>query len=594
MKDEAYVAPRGRASAAFVEDAILFLATIVPLAYFFGGTPTPPVLLLNLAHVVSVPCAGVAHSARLGRAQTFFLGLATVATTLVDVFVAAYCACRVVPTNLCCVALSSVGVACVDDLGDAPLALFLLPVSAFNALRGIGRLVAVWMDATPRARSGISFAFVACVKTAHVVVLWTHPRDVVVAHLLRLVVAYAGVSAIVASIDWSGVSSDALAGCFFLDQIVLALQAHETLAGRTSTLLPLGLAVASLVVTSGLAVLVDDERYDGWSKTYAIVFTGAHVAILWSWWSDLDATYGAIAVAYLVSPLTRTYLLGADAHDAVVAVAVVFLVVDAAFGCFVFASTIGLFGLSGLSYEGNAWIPLGLFASALFSALVCGGVAWEATNRSKNAKRNVEDALEPAEAALKPVEEPILASAPAMSEEVIEGFVENLRNRAKEEVDEVGSGIDDATRRGLIEGIVEEVVVYCRKLRSLGERTRVLREILEVDAPSTASTASTAWEEVKKIVSAVEIMEDEIHVTRRTYEGTRDLRENDARGEIPTTNDSEAERFVVSRCKKDNNVKGTLKSRLKHAVARRSFENASRAKKIEAFWKIVDWHFDCD
>lgn len=588
MKDEAYVAPRGRASAAFVEDAILFLATIVPLAYFFGGTPTPPVLLLNLAHVVSVPCAGVAHSARLGRAQTFFLGLATVATTLVDVFVAAYCACRVVPTNLCCVALSSVGVACVDDLGDAPLALFLLPVSAFNALRGIGRLVAVWMDATPRARSGISFAFVACVKTAHVVVLWTHPRDVVVAHLLRLVVAYAGVSAIVASIDWSGVSSDALAGCFFLDQIVLALQAHETLAGRTSTLLPLGLAVASLVVTSGLAVLVDDERYDGWSKTYAIVFTGAHVAILWSWWSDLDATYGAIAVAYLVSPLTRTYLLGADAHDAVVAVAVVFLVVDAAFGSFVFASTIGLFGLSGLSglsYEGNAWIPLGLFASALFSALVCGGVAWEATNRSKNAKKNVEDALKDAEDALKNAKEAILASAPAMSEEVIAEFVKKLRNRAKKEVDEVGSGIDDATRRGLIEGIVESAVSYCRDLRSLGERTRVLREILEVDDPSTASTA---WEEVKKIVSAVEIMEDEIHVTRRTYEGTRDLRENDARGEIPTTNDTEAERFVVSRCKNGNNVK----SRLKHAVARRSFENASRAKKIEAFWKIVDWHFN--
>lgn len=583
-KDDAYVAPRGRASAAFVEDAILFLMTIVPLAYFFGGTPTPPILLLNLAHVVSVPCAGVAHSANLGRAQTFFLGLATVATTLVDVFVAAYCACRVVPTNLCCVALSSVGVSCVDDLGDAPLALFLLPVSAFNVLRGVGRLVAVWLDATPRARSGISFAFVACVKTAHVVVLWTHPRDVVVAHLLRLVVAYAGVSAIVASIDWSGVSSDALAGCFFLDQIVLALQAHETLAGRTSTLLPLGLAVASLVVTSGLAVLVDGERYDGWSKTYAIVFTGSHVAILWSWWSDLDATRGAIAVAYLVSPLTRTYLLGADAHDAVVAVAVVFLVVDAAFGSFVFASTIGLFGLSGLSREGNAWIPLGLIASALFSASVCGGVAWDATNRSKNAKNNVEDAVK--EQLEKNESIPILASAPAMSEkEKVEEFVNKLRERAKKEVDEVGSGIDDATRRGVVEDIVENVVTYCRDLRSLGERTRVLREILE-----DVGDPSSAWAEVAKIVSAEEIMEDEIRVTRRTYVGTRDLRPNDARGEIPTNDDSDAMRFVVSRCAKKKEK--TIVSRLKHAVARRSFENASRAKKIEAFWKIVDWHFE--
>ena len=586
MKGEAYVAPRGRASAAFVEDAILFLATIVPLAYFFGGTPTPPILLLNLAHVVSVPCAGVAHSARLGRAQTFFLGLATVATTLVDVFVAAYCACRVVPTNLCCVALSSVGVACVDDLGDAPLALFLLPVSAFNALRGVGRLVAVWMDATPRARSGISFAFVACVKIAHVVVLWTHPRDVVVAHLLRLVVAYAGVSAIVASIDWSGVSSDALAGCFFLDQIVLALQAHETLAGRTSTLLPLGLAVASLVVTSGLAVLVDGERYDGWSKTYAIVFTGAHVAILWSWWSDLDATLGAIAVAYLVSPLTRTYLLRADAHDAVVAVAIVFLVVDATVGGFVFASAIGLFGLSGvsgLSYEGNAWIPWGLIASTLFSAVVCAGVAWDATNRSKNAKKNVDDAVRSSKTS-------ILASAPARSEENVENFVNNLRKRATKEVDEVGSGIDVATRRGLVESIVEDVVSYCRELQSLGERTRVLRAILEDDGDS--SSASSAWSEVKKIVSSEEIMEDEIRVTRRTYEGTRGLRPNDARGNVPTNDDSEAMRFVVSRCKEKNEEETPVLSRLKHAVARRSFENASRAKKIEAFWKIVDWHFD--
>lgn len=550
---------RGRAAAAFVEDAVLFAATIVPLAYFFGA---PPILLATLVHFVSVPCAGVAHSARLGRAQTFFLSLASVATTIVDLFVAAYCACRIVPTNLCCVALSSIGVTCFDDLADAPLALFLLPVSAFNAARGVGRVVVVWLDASPRARSGVSFAFVACVKAAHVALLWSHPRDAVVAHLLRLAVAYAGISAIFASIDWRDVSSDALAGCFFLDQVVLALQAHETLAGRTSSLVPLGLAVASLVVTSGLAIIVDDERrYDPWSTAYAVSFSAFHATLLYAWWSELDAARGAIAVAYLASPLARTYAFRADAFWTVVAVGGFFGVVDVAALVIVAIEIWTTTGHEG----GGRWALWGAVGSASISSVVSFARVCRALIDANTAKKNVGERR----AANNIFTERVKVDTIPIGE-----FVASLRKEA--------SG--DA---GDAEKIVASVVGYAKRLATIDERCALLSDVFAKDAGGSA-----AWDEIRSATNSRETL-GEMGLTRVTYESVnvaRTTRSRSAALRMPIETEADAMAFAFSTC---SDKKITLKRMLEHAQSRRSYAMASNAEKIERLWKIVDW-LSCD
>lgn len=560
---------RGRASAAFVEDAVFFVATIVPLAYFFGG---PPILLATFAHLVSVPCAGVAHSKRLERAQTFFLGLATVATILVDLFVAAYCACRVVPTNLCCVALSSIGVTCLDDLGDAPLAVFLFPVCVFNAVRGVGRLVVVWLDSTPRARSGVSFAFVACVKTAHVVLLWSNPREVIVAHLLRLTVAYAAIFAIVASIDWSGVSSDALVGCFFLDQTVLALQTHETLAGRTSTLVPLGLAIASLVVTSGLVFLVDAKRYDAWSTAYAVAFTAGHAAILTAWWPELDSTRGAIAVAYLATPLTRTYLLRADGFATIGAIAVAFCVVDGLWILWFLGGR--LFGfipdpLGGTDVASWGVIGWGLIASAVASFVVSLVTAAVQFKNDWHARKNVTEYHHKSN--VQTLEYP-------KSTSTVEESAAFLR------VNVADIGIDKT---------VDDIVAHVQTLATLGERVRFLNAMREsgggggAAAGGGAFTPSREWIEVVSVVFADETLE-RLGLTRTTYEEAKRAKNNSPALGIPMKKSDEAKRFVAQ--KFTNACKSKFVRRWTFATARHSYRgDTSLAKTIETLWKVMEY-----
>ena len=544
------ISPRGRASSAFVEDAIIFVVTIVPLAYFFGG---PPLLLATLAHLVSVPCAGVAHSSKLGRAQTFFLSLASVTTTLVDIFVAAYCACRVVPTNLCCVALSSIGVSCLDDLADAPLALFLLPVSVFNALTGISRVVIVWLDATPRARSGVSFAFVVCVKAAHVALLWSHPRDVVVAHLLRLVVAYAGISAIVASIDWNDASSDALAGCFFLDQIVLALQVHETLAGRTSSHAPLGLAVASLVVTSGLAILTDEKRYDAWSAVYAVAFTAFHATILTAWWSELDAPRGAIATAYLASPLARTYALRADGFAIVAAIACFFFAVDTTVAVVVGIVSMTSGRFLGVSPFEKTWVGWGLLGSTVVSAVVSFVVFIENIRNIRNAKAHAKTVV----TSLSTYRGVDAAYTPDESEK----FVSDIKNR--------------------VDGrIITDIVEYARQMPTIGERARLLNQVFTGDSDA-------AWDAITSAIYTEETL-GEMDMTRTTYESAMrrvDRGDKTAPLRMPMKI-ADAERFAVN-----NPI--MFERKWTFATSRHSYGKASVAKKIEALWNIVDWQF-CD
>ena len=350
---------------------------------------------------------------------------------------------------------------------------------------------------------------------------------------------------------------------FFLDQIVLALQAHETLAGRTSTLLPLGLAVASLVVTSGLAIVTDaDGRYDAWSAGYAVVFTAFHATILAAWWSELDATYGAIAVAYLVSPLTRTYLLGADAHATILAVAVVFLVVDAVFAGFVGASLSGFFGPS---FGGSAWIPLGLIGSAVTSIVVCAWIAAAGAMYLDNSKKNVLDYLE--------MDAVGSESTPEVDKNV-EAFVVAL----KREVDVASA--DAAERIEAIEGAVEEIVAYADELATIGERADLVKSVLDI-----SGGGGGAWNDVVNVVRTDETLE-EMGMTRRVYESASRL-DGDGRRESPA--DFVGAAVFASGWFKKLNCGKMFAQRLSHATSRRSFATASRAKKVEALWKILSW-----
>ncbi len=577
----------GAVSRPFVEDAILFAATIVPLLYFFGDVP---ILLVSTVHLASLPCAGIAHGSRIARVQTFLLSLVTFATTLVDLFVACFCACQYLPTDFCCEALSVVGAKCMDDFASAPLALFLFPVSVFNALNGVTRLFVIWRASIPEARGGVSFAFVVCVKSAYASLLWIESRETVAAHLLKIAVSYAGLAALVGASNWNGASEDALASCFFLDQIVLALQVRETLAGADSNLFPLGLAVVSLVGTSGLALAVD-ARYDAWIGAYAVGFGLAHAGLLWAWWSSLSPAMGAVAVAYLASPLLRVYLLRVDAFDAAIGVCASFLVVDGlvvgvgslvvaevdvwiaclmAFlelcgvSCLVvpaiatsfveigseatrgfgiaFGVTVALQLVLNFFSQGVSGVAPWIVASALASSSVVGYVLLATLGEKENAK-----------AELKLVVEGTSASTPS-SQEISTPALSSLSEREDDDV-------------------VKEIVEVVKGEDTIARKVERLKRYLEqVDAEAKKRHLSAVVTSKEKL--------SEMTLTPKMFEEERALPPG-WKSEMPANDVATAIRYVAKTCTPDK-----ANRRLMFARARRSYVVQRDVDKIERLWKI--------
>jgi len=70
-----------------------------------------------------------------GTLLTSSLSLVTGLTFVVDLVTCLFCLCQLMQTDMCCNALVVVGIGCMKNFPDIPLAMFMLPVSAYNAFR---------------------------------------------------------------------------------------------------------------------------------------------------------------------------------------------------------------------------------------------------------------------------------------------------------------------------------------------------------------------------------------------------------------------------------------------------------------------------
>jgi len=311
-------------SAQFIEDATFFIASIIPLVYVFEGNPA---LLACSVHVLSVPCAGIGHSARLSGPQTFALILAQTLMLLVDTVVCLFCVCQFMLSDMCCETLAAAGISCLAHFQDVPLAVILLPISLFNIMRGSLRFMAIF-----RASAGISdtgLALNASVKAVHLSILLYASADDDYARLLSVAQLYGIFSVLLAAANWKGYSEQALVTCFFADYAILTLHTRNTLMHASPTI-GMFLAYASLSVSSLL--LLSNPRYaesgDGWAKALTVVVSVAFSYVAFAEWTHWAALEGCLLVAYFGTAVLRCFIFGGDSLLNTRVAAVAFALID--------------------------------------------------------------------------------------------------------------------------------------------------------------------------------------------------------------------------------------------------------------------------
>jgi hypothetical protein len=311
-------------SAPFIDDATFFVASIIPLVYVFEANPA---LLACAVHVLSVPCAGMGHSAKLSGPQTFALILAQTLISITDAMVAMFCVCQFTLSELCCETLAAAGVSCLERYQDVPLAVILLPVATFNLVRGSLRFYQIC-----RASDGIKeigLALNASIKATHLAVLVYAGADDDFASLLIVTELYSITSVLLAAANWKGFSEQALVTSFFVDYGILTLHARNSLM-RSSPTLGVFFAFAALCVSSTL--ILSNPRYaesgDGWAKAMtllvSIVFSYVGVAE-WGGWAPFE---GGVYVAYFGTAVVRCFIFGGDSLLNTRVAASVFAIVD--------------------------------------------------------------------------------------------------------------------------------------------------------------------------------------------------------------------------------------------------------------------------
>ena len=295
-------------SAQFVEDAAFFLVTIVPLVFFFEGNPA---LLACTIHLLSVPCAGIGHSERLGGTQTFALVFAQTLEILVDLVVCVFCVCQFMLSDLCCNTLTAAGISCFERFQDGPLALVLLPIVLFNIMQGCFRMVSVYR--TARGMKDIGLAINASLKSLHLAILVYAGADDEFAKLLVVTELYSIGCVFLAAANWKGYSEQALVTCFFADYGILTLHTRNSLV-RSSPTIGMFLAFAALFVSSML--ILSNPRHaesgDPWAKALAIFVSLVFSYVSFAEWGQWAPIEGCFYVAYFGTAVIRTFIFVGD------------------------------------------------------------------------------------------------------------------------------------------------------------------------------------------------------------------------------------------------------------------------------------------
>ena len=314
------------ASALFIEDALFFIATIIPLVYVFEGNP---VLLACTIHLLSVPCAGMAHSKQLNGPQTFALVFSQMLQLLVDSVVCLFCVCQFALSDLCCDTLAAAGISCLERFQDLPLAAILLPIAMFNIIRGCFRMMAVCKAAGDTKSIGL--AINASVKSVHLAILIYAGADDEFSSLLIVTELYSIGSVLLAAANWKGYSEQALVTCFFADYGILTLHTHNSLM-RSSPTLGMFFAFAAILVSALL--LLANPRYvesgDGWAKALTVVVSLVFSYVAFTEWERWTPFEGCVYVAYFGTAVIRTFIFSGDSLLNTRVAAIMFTIIDVA------------------------------------------------------------------------------------------------------------------------------------------------------------------------------------------------------------------------------------------------------------------------
>lgn len=307
----------------FVEDGLLFLVTIVPFVYFFGPNP---ILLANICHVASIPCAGIAHCASLGNAQAFVLSLVTGIMVFVDVCTVLFCTCQLVQTDMCCEALSSMGIGCLERYEDIPLAVALLPVSVYNLLRGFARMLKIWFAGTTSGRRGVGSAILVAAFGCYAALLVREDSSNFASDILLLLVCYMLLTVTISAIDLRDVSQTGMMTVFLLSHITVSLQMYLALSDVAPDLF-VGFAMAALLLSS-LFSLPLAPFLDRWTPLYSLSTSVYATYFTIQSWSSLDALFGTLLVSYFTTYLGRGFLFQSDSHLEAAVYGVIFFALD--------------------------------------------------------------------------------------------------------------------------------------------------------------------------------------------------------------------------------------------------------------------------
>lgn len=310
-------------SGAFIEDALFFVVSIIPLVYFFGENR---LLLASVAHALSIPCAGIAHSPKIEKLQAFSLSLVSGLLLLVDAATVLLCACQLTQMQVCCDVLSSVGVGCMNRVEDFPVTIALLPVGLYNLTRGLERIVKLWGAASPAGKRGFATALLTTALSGYVALLALRGRQHAIVDVLTLAAVYALVTSCVGAADLYYGSTPATIAVFFASHVLVAFQAYLSLSKLTPGTF-VGVAAAVFVLASFVTMPLTPVQ-DTWTSMYSLFAGGTALVVTVVVWDDLHPLSGSILVGYFTSCVGRSFLFRSDSFYAGLIFSIVFCVLD--------------------------------------------------------------------------------------------------------------------------------------------------------------------------------------------------------------------------------------------------------------------------
>lgn len=323
----------------FVEDALVYIVTYLPLLYFFSD----PVLLFSVSHITSFLCAPALYSKqndKLAFYQTLFAFLCVSFTIIADSAMIVRGVCQFVSSEFCCEVFQFVDIPCYKN---PLLGVLLVPLTFFNTARCLLRAYALY-GATDHGKApglgiltGIKIASLALLVAGNKTERDKEKLALILATYSLIILA----SMMMEEKDPFRKRDGIFAWFFALDVGNLSLQALGMAAGETTSA-AFYLALASFSVATLLLIATVGDNEEGRTKlgdAFSTYYTAISVAVLLYCGGVLYPYFSPwVAFGYFLYAGTLAgkyhFCFFRKYDDGVLAAAVVFVAVD--FGAVLF------------------------------------------------------------------------------------------------------------------------------------------------------------------------------------------------------------------------------------------------------------------